>query len=60
MTYFGVYNLLLINAQRLNTFNQVNLPVDKKWNYKQFTFDLYLDIHNALRSATPQPAEYTF
>lgn len=56
----GVRDLSLLNTQRLDAFNQVDLRVDKKWNYKQFTFDLYLDIQNAFRSATPQPAEYTF
>ncbi|GCC51569.1 TonB-dependent receptor [Chryseotalea sanaruensis] len=56
----GVRDLALLNTQRLNAFNQVDLRVDKKWNYKQFTFDLYLDVQNAFRSATPQAAEYTF
>ncbi len=56
----GVLDLAQLNSQRLDAFNQVDLRVDKKWNYKQFTFDLYLDIQNAFRSPTPETADYTF
>lgn len=56
----GIPDLTRLNSERLGAFNQVDLRVDKKWNYRRFTFDLFLDIQNVLASVTPQPPDYTF
>lgn len=38
------YNLL--NANRLGTFYQIDVRVDKKYNFKKFAFNIFLDIQN--------------
>ncbi|WP_276374572.1 TonB-dependent receptor [Chryseolinea sp. H1M3-3] len=56
----GVLDLSRLNAERLDSFNQLDLRIDKKWNYKRLTLDLYLDIQNLLVSKTPSAPDYTF
>ena len=56
----GVPDLTQINSQRLRSFNQFDLRLDKKWNYRRFTFDLYMDIQNVFMSRTASVPTYTF
>lgn len=56
----GIPDIERINAERLRAFNQFDFRIDKKWNYRDFTFDLYLDVQNAFMSPTPSVPEYTF
>jgi hypothetical protein len=56
----GVPDLTRVNTARLKSFNQLDLRVDKKWNYRQFTFDLFLDIQNVLMSMNQTVPTYTF
>lgn len=56
----GVRDTQSLNSQRLDPFSQVDLRVDKKWNYRRFTFNLYLDVQNLFLSKTPGAVEYTF
>jgi len=56
----GIEDLTRLNSQRLGAFSQVDLRVDKKWNYRRFTLDLYLDIQNLFLSKTPALVDYTF
>ncbi|MFY7652806.1 MAG: TonB-dependent receptor [Chitinophagaceae bacterium] len=56
----GVLNYGLLNTQRLNAFNAADIRIDKKWNYKKFTFDLFLDITNFYAAKAWQPDVYTF
>ena len=34
--------------------------MDKKWNFKRFTLDLYLDLSNATLAQNPSYPKYTF
>lgn len=45
------YNLL--NTQRQGNFTNLNVRVDKKWNFKKWDFNLYLDIQNLLGATIP-------
>ena len=47
-----------LGEQKLNAFNQLDLRIDKKWNFKKFAFNLFLDIQNALGQIIPQPIEF--
>lgn len=47
-----------LGTVRLDPFSQMDIRVDKKWNFKKFSFDLFLDIQNALAQA--QPSEPRF
>jgi hypothetical protein len=48
------------NALRLADFHQFDFRVDKKWNLRNFTIDLYLDVFNALLFKSPAYPQYTF
>lgn len=56
----GIPDLTNLNAERLDLFTQFDVRIDKKWNYRRFTLDLYLDIQNVLLAPTPNTPEYTF
>ena len=40
--------------QLLDAFNQTDIRIDKKWNLKGFTLDVFLEIQNAFGQQTPQ------
>jgi hypothetical protein len=48
------------NTQRLAVFQQFDFRVDKKWNWRGFTLDLYMDVYNALLFKSPAYPQYTF
>ena len=47
-----------LGEQKLDAFSQLDLRIDKKWNFKKFAFNIFLDIQNALAQKTPQPIEF--
>lgn len=50
VTQQGIADWSQINTLRLPSFNQLNVRVDKRWYYKQWTLNLYLDVENVLGS----------
>jgi hypothetical protein len=50
------YNRL--GEERLDAFNQLDIRVDKKWNFKKFSLDAYIDIQNVLAAVTPSEPSY--
>ena len=44
---------------RLKPFNQIDIRVDKKWNFTGWTFNVFLEIQNILGSNLPSPPTYT-
>jgi hypothetical protein len=42
----------------LEPFAQLDLRIDKKWSFKKFSLDVYLDIQNATASETPSEPAY--
>jgi hypothetical protein len=56
----GVLDYTQLNTNRLRAFNQFDFRVDKKYNYKRATLDVYLDLQNALMISNPAPDSYTF
>ncbi len=56
----GVYNYAAINSLRLSSFKQADIRIDKRWNYKNLTFNAFIDISNFLRTKTPSNPQYTF
>lgn len=43
---------------RLGAFNQTDIRVDKKWNMKGFTLNLFLEFQNALSQQSPQEPQF--
>ena len=43
---------------RLNTFNQTDIRIDKKWNFDKWTFNVFLEIQNAFGQDIPNEPEF--
>ncbi|MEO8855290.1 MAG: hypothetical protein ABI359_16015, partial [Ginsengibacter sp.] len=56
----GTLNYKEINSLKLKPFQQVDLRVDKKYNFKKTSLDLYLDFQNVLVFTTQGTPNYTF
>lgn len=56
----GVLDYFQLNAQRLDSFSQLDIRIDKKWNFKKWTIDLFLDVSNVLGTVNPAYPQYTF
>lgn len=55
----GVEDYTQINAERLKAYHQLDLRVDKKWFFKKWNLNLYLDIVNVYNFAGQAPAILT-
>ena len=56
----GILNYSLLNSNRLAAFNSSDVRIDKKWNFRQLTVDLFLDITNWYGARSPAYPQYTF
>ncbi|NOQ70768.1 MAG: TonB-dependent receptor plug domain-containing protein [Crocinitomix sp.] len=56
----GILDYTQLNSERLNTFNQLDFRMDKIVNYKNVSFDFYVDLQNVLFSKQQAPPVYTF
>jgi hypothetical protein len=56
----GILDYSRFNQLRLNTFQQSDLRIDKKWNFKKITLDLFIDVQNWTAFKTPVLPQYTF
>lgn len=43
---------------KLDPFNQADIRIDKKWNFKNLSFNLYFEVQNFLAQPNPSPEEY--
>lgn len=43
---------------KLDPFNQADIRIDKKWNFKKLSFNLYFEVQNFLAQPNPTPEEY--
>ena len=58
-TNSGVLDYSRINSQRLSGFSAMDVRLDKKWNFKKWTLDLFLDIQNFFNAKNPTPPGFT-
>jgi len=56
----GVLDNSRLNTVRLGNFSQLDLRIDKKWNFKRASLDVFIDIQNILNTINPAPPNYTF
>ena len=42
----------------LDVFSQADIRIDKKWNFKQTSLNIYFEIQNVLAQKIPRPPEY--
>ena len=56
----GVLDYGRLNTQRLRSFQQLDLRLDKKISLRRLSFDFYIDVQNALLTKPVAPPTYTF
>jgi hypothetical protein len=56
----GTFDYSRLNSLRLNSFNSSDVRIDKKWNFKKTTIDLFMDITNWYASKNAGVPDYTF
>jgi len=56
----GVIDYSKFNTLRLGSFNSMDIRIDKKWNYRKWSLDLYVDVTNAYGASQPATPTFTF
>ncbi len=56
----GIFDYNQINTSRLRNFNASDIRIDKKWNFRKTTLDLYLDVTNWYLAKSVAAPIYTF
>jgi len=56
----GIFDYSKLNTLRLRGFNSSDLRIDKKWNLKKITIDLFLDVINWYVANNADVPSYTF
>jgi outer membrane receptor for ferrienterochelin and colicin len=56
----GVLDNSKLNANRLTAFHASDVRIDKKWNFKRLTLDVFLDVSNWYVAKSPAFPQYTF
>jgi len=56
----GTFDYPRLNQNRLRSFNQLDFRLDKKYNYKHTSLDLFIDIQNVFVFYQESPPSYTF
>jgi outer membrane receptor for ferrienterochelin and colicin len=49
----GIPNWSLQNSQRIKSFQQLDMRIDKKWFFTKWSLDLFFDVQNVFNSSTP-------
>jgi outer membrane receptor for ferrienterochelin and colicin len=47
-----------LGDEKLNVFSQVDIRIDKKWNFKKLALNLFFEVQNVLFQDIPQPQEF--
>ena len=56
----GILDYNRFNQLRLGSFQQSDIRIDKKWNFKKTTLDFFIDVQNWTAFKTPVLPQYTF
>lgn len=47
-----------LGEEKLSIFSQLDVRLDKKWNFKKFAFDLFIEAQNILGQNIPSPTDF--
>ena len=47
-----------LGEEKLDIFSQLDVRIDKKWNFKKFAFSLFIEAQNILGQDNPSPPDY--
>jgi hypothetical protein len=56
----GILDYSRFNELRLGNFQQSDIRIDKKWNFRKTSLDLFIDIQNWTAFKAPVQPQYTF
>jgi hypothetical protein len=56
----GILDYSQLNTLRLNAFHASDLRLDKKWNFRKLTLDVFIDLQNWYAAPNPGYPQYTF
>jgi len=56
----GIFDYTKLNTQRLRGFHSSDVRIDKKYNYKHVTLDLFIDVTNWYVAAAESVPYFTF
>ncbi|WP_226388866.1 TonB-dependent receptor [Penaeicola halotolerans] len=56
----GVLDFDRLNSERLGGFSQLDVRIDKKWNFPKYSLNIFLDVQNALITVNPSAPRYSF
>lgn len=56
----GILDYSRFNANRLTAFNASDFRIDKKWNFRKITLDVFLDVSNWYGAPSAGGPQYTF
>lgn len=56
----GVLDYSRLNSNKLAAFHASDVRIDKKWNFKHLTLDLYLDVTNWYGAGNPAYPQFTY
>lgn len=56
----GLLDYAQLNSQRLDAFHTSDLRIDKRWNFKNATLNLFIEINNWYKAPNPSFPQYTF
>ena len=56
----GIFDFSRLNNIRLGSFNSSDVRIDKKWNFRNTTIDIFLDVSNWYLARSPAVPSYTF
>lgn len=56
----GIFDYTRVNSLRLAAFHAADIRIDKKWNFRRTTLDIFLDIQNVYGAKTAGIPQYTF
>ncbi len=56
----GILDFARTNTNALAAFHASDVRIDKKWNFRRFTLDIFLDVSNWYVSKNPGLPNYTF
>ncbi|MFZ9054794.1 MAG: hypothetical protein ACO2ZL_03220, partial [Flavobacteriales bacterium] len=45
----------LLNTERNKAFHQLDIRIDKKWFFANWSLDVFVEVQNATGAAVPQP-----
>ncbi len=47
-----------LGEEELSVFSQLDLRIDKKWNFKKWSFNVFVEAQNLLAQEIPQPPQF--